>query len=114
MKTITAAVAVPLAALLLAAPAHAQKCGNVRDTGGLQALNIVASKTTCKTAKSVATDYARRGTNPARDSLRRAWRCRVTQRATGTDPGFIPRTKVRCTRASSSGATAIVRFELAS
>ncbi len=104
---LTVGVLAPLGA---ASAASASKCGAVIVEGAI-ASNIITAKTTCTVGRAVARSYA---TGPfmgkkraVRDQLGRTWKCRVTQAATGTDPGSISRTKVRCTRSSQ-----IVRMEL--
>lgn len=99
-----------LAALALLAPATASatRCSSTTaKSSGLGVVKIVAARTTCKVARGVGRRYAAK--TRTKDHLGRTWRCRVTRRATGTDPGFAARTKVRCTRSRS-----VVRFELQS
>jgi hypothetical protein len=109
-----AAVATTLGLLGAAAPADAAKhCGaaGTRAVEGLRAVRITAEGTSCKTARRVARN-ARVGAEGERVRTRiagRRWTCVVTQAATGTDPGYIPRSKVRCRSRS-----AIVRFQLQS
>src|SRR3954464_13972293 len=55
----------------------------------------VTGKVKCSTARAVARRFDKRiakGKQKAtvHDTARRAWRCCITQHATGTDPGYIP------------------------
>jgi len=102
-------------ALLLAlgtpVPAQARtSCGTEMAKSSGQIFGVIAGGVTCTTAKAVAGGwFARTSRNrPGRtvaDQRGRPWTCRVTARATGTDPGFEPFTHVRCTR-----HRAVVRF----
>jgi hypothetical protein len=109
-----AAAATILWLLIAAAPADAAKhCGSAgtRPIEGLGAVRVTTEGTSCTTARRVAR-YARVGAEGAKVRTRiagRLWTCVVTQAATGTDPGYIPRSKVRC---RSGGHT--VRFQLQS
>ena len=87
-------------------------------TGPATGLGIIKLKVTgavkCSTARLVARRFDRRiakGKEKAtvHDRKGRAWRCRITQHATGTDPGYIPYTSVRCDRGKRR-----VKFKLAS
>jgi hypothetical protein len=74
----------------------------------------VTGKVKCSTARVVARRFDKRiakGKEKAtvHDRSGHAWRCRITQHATGTDPGYIPYTSVRCERGER-----VVRFKLAS
>ena len=108
---------VPLSAALLlvaigAAPASAAttNCGTGGTAyDGLGIVNVRATGVSCATAERVARTWRGRDRWTATVNQRR-WSCRVTQHATGTDPGHIPRTKLRCARPTGS----VVRFELAS
>jgi hypothetical protein len=101
-----------LAFICAAAPAQARvSCGTETARSSGQIFRIVAGGVGCKTAKAVVGawfDVTSRG-KPGRliaDQHGKHWVCRVTERATGTDPGFIPYTSVRCTR-----HRAVVRFQ---
>jgi hypothetical protein len=88
-----------LALICAAAPAQARvSCGTETAKSSGQIFRVVGGGVGCKTAKAVAgawfdvTSHGKPG--------------RVTERATGTDPGFNPYTSVRCTR-----HRAVVRFQ---
>jgi hypothetical protein len=101
-----------LALICAAAPAQARvSCGTETAKSSGQIFRVVAGGVGCKTAKAVAgawfdvTSHGKPGRVIA-DERRKRWICRVTERATGTDPGFNPYTSVRCTRHG-----AVVRFQ---
>jgi hypothetical protein len=107
-----AAVVGCLALSWTAGPAHGRvACGTEMARSSGQIFRIVGGGVGCRTAKALAGawfDATSRG-KPGRlvaDQRGKRWACRVTQRATGTDPGFIPYTSVRCTR-----HRAVVRFQ---
>lgn len=114
------AVVFAAAALLPAsvAPASAadpvKRCGSGGTTSnGTFATNVRARTVSCAAARTVAR-RARLGAEGTTASTKidgRTWRCRVTQAATGTDPGSVARTKIDCRRPTGS---ALVRFELRS
>ncbi len=96
------------------APAATRSCGKEKAISGGQVFAIKATRTTCKTAKQVAGGWFNLQANgeSARkvyDAKGRLWRCRVTEEATGTDPGYNPYSKVRCSRGKR-----VVRFKLRS
>ena len=102
--------------LLTAAPSGAQAaaCGIETARSGGSVTNVRTANTTCIVGRDVAGRWysaQARGDRATRvrDRLERAWSCRITQRATGTDPGLVARTKVRCTRGKG-----VVSFELRS
>jgi hypothetical protein len=108
------------AALLLSlwasAPVSAatRACGTERALSHGAVFKVTATGTTCKTAKQVAGGWynVQSEGGSARyvfDERERRWRCRITERATGTDPGYNPYTSVRCVR-----GPAAVRFKLRS
>ncbi len=92
--------------LALPAPAlAAKKCGTETRQSGGQVFKIEAVGVRCYIAKDVAGEWfvaQQRASNPnrvpVRDQHNRRYRCRITQHATGTDPGYNPYTSVRCTR----------------
>src|SRR4051812_23624492 len=113
MRIIGAALA--LAAVLgLASTAEAKSCGGqlAGPTSGLGIVQVTAVGVGCATAKNVAQGFDNISGGGAKtrvtihDSRGRRWRCRITERATGTDPGYNPFTSVRCARSSS-----VVRFK---
>jgi hypothetical protein len=74
----------------------------------------VTGKVKCSTARVVARRFDKqiaRGkeNGTVHDTAHHAWRCRITEHATGTDPGYIPYTSVRCERGKRR-----VKFKLAS
>jgi hypothetical protein len=101
-----------LTLICAAAPAQARvSCGTETARSSGQIFRIVGGGVNCQTAKAVAgawfdvTSNGKSGRVIA-DQRRKRWTCRVTARATGTDPGFNPYTSVRCTR-----HRAVVRFQ---
>ena len=102
-------------ALAMASPASAsgvaqKRCGTERGVWKGQIFDVRAEHIGCKTALQVAGGWLFTGQkSKVYDSAGRAWRCRITERATGTDPGFNPYTHVRCARARS-----VVRFKMRS
>jgi hypothetical protein len=101
-----------LALVCAAAPAQARvSCGTETARSSGQIFRVVGGGVDCRTAKAVAgawfdvTSHGKSG-RVITDQRRRHWTCRVTERATGTDPGYIPFTSVRCTR-----HRAVVRFQ---
>ncbi len=94
-----------------AASASTRSCGTERALSDGAIFRVKATGTTCKVAKEVAGGWWNVTSNGGSgrvvtDGSRRRWRCRVTERATGTDPGYIPYTSVRCARGRK-----IVRFQ---
>lgn len=109
LATIAVAIATPSTAI-----AKTKTCGTERVLSGGVVFMVRATHTSCVTAKSVAGRWynvqSHVGTAPVVfDAKNHRWRCRITERATGTDPGYNPYTSVRCTRRDS-----IVRFKLRS
>lgn len=105
-----------LAATLLPAMATAatRSCGTERALSQGAVFAIKATGTTCKTAKQVAGGWYNvqsQGESGRKvyDSKGRRWSCRITEEATGTDPGYNPYTRIRCARGKS-----VVRFKLRS
>ena len=94
-----------------AASAATRSCGVERALSSGAIFRVKATNTSCKTARQVAggwwnvTSHGHSG-QVVYDGDGRRWRCRVTERATGTDPGYIPYTSVRCTRRK-----AVVQFK---
>lgn len=112
MRTLLALTAVTLASLAGGSPAAAAvtNCGTGGTAyNGLGIVNVRAIGVSCPTAERVARRWRGKDRYTATVSGKR-WQCRVTEHATGTDPGLIPRTKLRCARPTGS----VVRFELAS
>lgn len=111
------AIVCALAMIEVAVPtaeAATQPCGTEKALSHGQVFLVRASNVSCATAKSVAGGWfnvqAQRGSAPSVfDSKQRRWACRIVEAATGTDPGFIPYTSVRCSR-----KTGVVRFKLRS
>ena len=93
-------------------PAQARvSCGTEKAISSGQIFRVVAGGVGCTTAKAVAGAWFEAMSNGKSgraviDQRHERWTCRVTQRATGTDPGYIPFTSVRCTR-----HRAVVRFK---
>lgn len=109
---------VPLAAVLVSAiaatPAAAASCTKpyLITGSGLGIVEIRASGTGCTVARQVAKRATSRTDGRVRERVTvsgTTWRCRVTQQATGTDPGSVARTKIRCTAGKR-----VVRLQLAS
>lgn len=101
-----------LMAICMSTPAQARvSCGTETASSSGQIFRIVAGGVGCTTAKAVAggwydaTSHGR-SARAVVDQRRGRWTCRITARATGTDPGLNPFTSVRCTRHS-----AVVRFQ---
>lgn len=97
-----------------AGPAQAAGCTKpvMTSASGLGIVEIRKSGVSCTVARRVAKRAVSSQSTFVRSSFTTGgsrWRCRITQNATGTDPGLIARTKVRCT----SGKR-VVRFQLAS
>jgi hypothetical protein len=94
------------------APAQARvSCGTETARSSGQIFRVVGGGVGCRTAKAVAGAWFDATSNDksgrvVADQLRKNWTCRVTERATGTDPGYNPYTSVRCTR-----HRAVVRFQ---
>lgn len=112
--TVTIVCALALAQVEGSTAQAAQSCGTEKTLSHGQVFMVRASGVSCATAKSVAGGWfnvqAQRGPAPSVfDSKQRRWTCRIVEAATGTDPGFIPYTSVRCAR-----KTAVVRFKLRS
>src|SRR5688572_27026556 len=96
------------------ASAAARACGAEWAMSDGRLFRIKATRTTCRTAKQVAGGWynVQSHGGDARkiyDAKGRRWRCRVTEEATGTDPGYNPYTRVRCTRERK-----LIRFKLRS
>jgi hypothetical protein len=75
---------------------------------------VQATNTTCATVKGAARRWynvqSHDGTGPTVFGAKsHCWRCRITEAATGTDPGYNPYTFVRYSRQDG-----IVRFKLRS
>ena len=100
--------------LLICAPNPAQarvSCGTEKAISSGQIFRVVAGGVGCTTAKAVAGGWFDATSNgksgrAVLDERHQRWNCRITQRATGSDPGYIPFTSVRCTRHG-----AVVRFK---
>ncbi|MEA2154122.1 MAG: hypothetical protein QOE11_262 [Solirubrobacteraceae bacterium] len=95
-----------------ATPAQARvACGTEKAASSGQIFHVVAGGVGCGRALTVAggwfalTSTGRPG-RAVLDGSHKRWGCRVTQRATGTDPGLQPFTSIRCTRRG-----AVVRFQ---
>jgi sugar/nucleoside kinase (ribokinase family) len=93
-------------------PAEARvACGTEKAISSGQIFRVVAGGVGCTTAKAVAggwfdaTLHGKSGRDVV-DQRHKRWTCRVTERATGSDPGYIPFTSVRCAR-----HRAVVRFK---
>jgi hypothetical protein len=86
-------------------------CGTETARSSGQIFRVVGGGVGCRTAKALAgawfdaTSHGKPGRVIA-DQHGKRWTCRVTERATGTDPGLNPYTSVRCTR-----HRAVVRFQ---
>lgn len=87
----------------------ASSCSAVSLANGTRAVEVRAAGTSCRVARSVVAGWGRDGDGRTRDVRGRAWRCRTVQAATGTEPGSVARTKVRCARGRS-----VVRFAVRS
>jgi hypothetical protein len=112
LALVSLAVFAPTAA---AAGTPTTKCGTETARTRGQVTNVRAQGTSCSTGRRIAGDWfyvQEAAKNPGSVTVHnrgRRWACGVTQAATGTDPGYIARTKVRCTHRSS-----VVTFELRS
>jgi hypothetical protein len=112
VRRCVALVAGCLTLVWVAAPAQARvSCGTETARSSGQIFRIVAGGVDCQRAKAVAGawfDVTSKGKSGRviTDQHRKRWTCRVTERATGTDPGFNPYTSIRCTRHG-----AVVRFQ---
>jgi hypothetical protein len=101
-----------LLVICMPSPAEARvPCGTEQAVSSGQIFRVVASGVGCTTAKAVAGGWfgaTSHGTSgrAVLDQRHKRWTCRVTQRATGSDPGYIPFTSVRCAR-----HLAVVRFK---
>jgi streptogramin lyase len=98
----------------LSAAAKTAACGAEQAQSQGAVFMIRATAVSCTTAKRVAGGYyhVQSGGRSGRtivDPQGRRWTCRVTKRATGTDPGYEPYTSVRCSRVHSE-----LRFKLRS
>ena len=116
MRRLLPLVIVSLVALPTASASAAKICGTETRQSSGQIFKIRAVATPCYIAKDVAGEWfvaQQSASDPSRVTVRdqhnRRWRCRVTQHATGTDPGYVPYTSVRCTR-----RYAIVKFKMRS
>lgn len=95
--------------------ATAAKCGTETARTHGQVTNVRVRGVGCRTGRRVTGDWfdvQQTAKSPNAVTVHdrgHPWECRVTQAATGTDPGYIARTKVRCTHRSSA-----VTFELRS
>jgi hypothetical protein len=103
-----------LIAIALPSTAAAKSCSSkgLSESAGIGIVNVRATNVSCGTARTVVKRAMPFGKAMKR-SVRvagRKYTCRTTQKATGTDPGYTSRTKVRC---SASGGR-IVKFWLAS
>jgi hypothetical protein len=115
--TLLAALAAATAlGLIVAVAAHAKtrSCGTEQARSRGAVFMIRATAVSCATAKHVAGSYYHeqsrgRSGRTILDPRGRRWTCKVTKRATGTDPGFEPYTSVRCSRLHGT-----VRFKLRS
>jgi hypothetical protein len=109
LAALAVASAVPSSAV-----AKTTACGIEHALSGGVVFMVRATNAACATAKEVAGRWynvqSHAGTAPTVfDAKNHRWRCRVTEEATGTDPGYNPYTSVRCSRQD-----AIVRFKLRS
>jgi hypothetical protein len=93
------------ALLAYALPAEAsagmRSCGTERALSDGAVFKIRAKKATCATAKQVGGGWYElqsqgESAKYIHDADDRRWKCRVTEEATGTDPGYNPYTSVRC------------------
>jgi hypothetical protein len=95
-----AAIAVAVGAALApaAASAHGNFCGNAGSgQAGLGVTNVIAHQLSCPAARYVARrTRARSHAYTLSPVLGVNWRCRITQDATGSDPGSVLATKVTC------------------
>lgn len=107
-----------VASVALAVPSFAavkpRSCGTERTRSGGIVFRVQAVKTACPTARSVAGRWYSVQSHVSSapvvfDAQNRRWRCRITERATGTDPGYNPYTSVQCLRRDN-----VVRFKLRS
>lgn len=107
-------VAASVAVLTTPAQAATRSCGTETALSRGAIFKIQATGVACATAKSVAGGWysVQSQGETGRvvfDVKARRWSCRITEAATGTDPGFNPHTSIRCVRRSS-----VVRFKLRS
>jgi hypothetical protein len=116
LARITVAAAAILSVFTIACASSAEARSTAcpgRYTGprsGLGIFAIRADHVRCRVAKQVAVGWDNvGGKRRVYDARGRRWTCRITLRATGTDPGYNPFTHVRCDRLRS-----VVRFKLAS
>jgi hypothetical protein len=98
----------------VSAAAAARSCGTESHVSGGSVFRVKAQRATCRVAKQVAGGWynVQSQGDPADqiyDRKGRRWSCRITEHATGTDPGYNPFTRVRCARQAS-----VVRFLLRS
>lgn len=107
---------IALTAFLLAAPsadAASGRCGSEKPRSKGAIVNVTVANVACSTGRLVGGEwYARQSQGRPRSGFTvrgRTWRCRIIRRATGTDPGFVARTSVRCT-----AGRAVVRFQMRS
>jgi hypothetical protein len=108
-------LAVASIAVAISSPASAsgvtqKRCGTERSVSKGQIFDVRAEQVGCRTALQVAGGWFFTGQKrKVYDSAGRAWRCSITDHATGTDPGLNPYTHVRCARTRS-----VVRFKMRS
>ena len=118
-RMIPASATLLLAGVLLVLPAGSalaapRSCGVETALSQGRIFTVKATRTKCETAKAVTGGWFNlqaHGASAKRvyDGRGRRWACRVTEEATGTDPGYNPYTHVRCSRKRSG-----VRFLLRS
>ena len=89
-------------------------CGTERALSNGSVFAVKAKRVRCNVALDVAGRwyYVQSHGSSARqvyDRQGRRWSCRITEHATGTDPGYNPHTRVRCARRLK-----VVRFKLRS
>jgi hypothetical protein len=116
MRSIAVALFALTTSVLLATQASAapRSCGTETRISRGAVFAIEATRARCPVARTVAGGWynVQAHGDSARwiyDRKGRRWFCRITRRATGTDPGYNPYTHVRCGRKLS-----IVRFKLRS
>ena len=100
---------IAVAPVATASPAP-RRCGPENSISKGQVFDVRATRTTCRTALQVAGGWFFTGQkHKIYDAAGRRWNCRVTEAATGTDPGYNPYTHVRCIRGDRR-----VRFKMRS
>ena len=98
LPALTIAIAAGAVVLPASASAHGNFCGNA-GTGqaGLGVTNVIAHDIACPAARYVARrTRARSHAYTLSPVLGVNWRCRITQDATGSEPGSVLATKVEC------------------